>query len=222
MKICKLCSDKNYAKGYCRRHYAKWRESNISKVCSVSECSKKVYTLKSGLCRGHHIRMQKGTEINTPLKVHDSSQGCKADRCGDKHYAHGYCKLHDSRYRRGGDLYREYRPIDSSRGCSIVGCDSKHYGLGYCLNHYGRVLREKRKRALVSQLGGKCSDCKGEFPHECFDFDNVLDEPGHTAISRLLSRTAPDEAIQAELARCQLVCANCHRIRTRSRYGSLD
>ena len=192
------------------------------KTCKVSQCDKKIYVVKHGLCRGHYGRLLKGTEVNTPLKVHDSSQGCKADECEEKHFSYGYCKLHSSRYRHGIDLYREYRPIDGSRGCEITGCESQHYGNGYCTNHYGRVLRGERKRALVAQLGGKCQDCNGEFPSECFDFDNVLDEPGHTAISRLLSRNAPDEVIQTELTRCQLVCANCHRIRTGARYGALD
>lgn len=222
MKTCNLCSNKYYAKGYCLSHYAKQRKASNSVICSVFECNKKVHTLKSGLCRGHHIRKEKGTEVNTPLRVHDSSQGCQADGCEEKHYSHGYCKLHDSRYRRGGDLYRSYAPRDGSQGCFITDCQKKHYGLGYCLNHYGRVNREKRKQALIEQFGGKCSDCKGEFPSECFDFDNVVDGPGHVQIGRLLSRNAPEEAIQSELSRCQLVCANCHRIRTRSRYGSLD
>lgn len=191
-------------------------------TCKVSQCDKKIYVAKRGLCRGHYERFRKGTDVDTPLKVHDSDQGCQAEGCEEKHYSLGYCQLHSQRFRRGANLYRKYRLIDSSRGCSIDGCQEKHYGLGYCLNHYGRVLREERKLALVSQLGGKCSDCKGEFPHECFDFDNVIDEPGHVAISLLLSRNASDDAIQAELNRCQLVCANCHRIRTRTRYGALD
>ncbi len=191
-------------------------------ACKVSQCDKKIYTIKSGLCRGHYTRAKKGTEVNTPLKVHDSSQGCKADECGEKHYSLGYCQLHSQRFRRSADLYRSYAPRDGSQGCLISSCDSKHYGLGYCLNHYGRVLREEKKQALVIQLGEKCHDCNGEFPSECFDFDNILDEPGHTAIGILLSRNASDEVLQTELTRCQLVCANCHRIRTRSRYGTLD
>ena len=190
-------------------------------TCKVSQCDKKIYTAKSGLCRGHYERLRKGTEVDTPLKIHDSSQGCKADECEEKHFSYGYCKLHSSRFRNGIDLYRDYRPIDGSRGCDIIGCSKQHYGLGYCVNHYGRINRFARKRACIRYMGGKCSDCGGEFRPECYDFDNVTDEPGHENIGNMMSRNASDEAILDELKRCELVCANCHRTRTEKRYGEL-
>lgn len=190
-------------------------------TCKAPQCDKKMYTAKTGLCRGHYERHRKGTEVNTPLKVHDSSQGCKADRCEEKHYSLGYCQLHSQRFRRGADLYRKYRLIDGSQGCCVESCNKKHYGKGFCVNHFQRITRTSRKQQFIKEMGGKCLDCGADgLRPECYDFDNVTDEPGHVQIATLLNHNAPDERVQEELKRCELVCANCHRTRTNIRqYG---
>lgn len=58
--------------------------------------------------------------------------------------------------------------------------------------------------------GKPCADCGGVFPPVCMDFDHVRGEKlcnvakmGTYAWSRVLE----------EIAKCDLVCANCHRIR---------
>jgi len=216
------CSGKYYAKGYCSIHYNQmWRE-NITSPCTVAKCTRTAYTLKSGLCRGHYSRLQKGTEVNTPLTAHDSSQGCKANGCTEKHFGHGYCQLHYGRHKNGTDLYQEYEKKDGSQGCCFVDCEEKHFGKNMCLNHYYRVQRMARKKRFIEEKGNKCTDCGNQFRPECYDFDNILDEPGHVSISTLLSHKASDDRISQELKRCELVCSNCHRTRTNNRYDRLE
>lgn len=78
----------------------------------------------------------------------------------------------------------------------------------------------KRLRVLVTQLKRRpCSDCLQTYNPWQMDFDHL---PGHLkkdAISRLVS-TGSFNAIKAELLKCELVCANCHRERTYRRRGS--
>lgn len=70
---------------------------------------------------------------------------------------------------------------------------------------------------LVESLKSEpCTDCKKTFPTECMDFDHVAGQKLFN-IGHLLSRTPTREVLLAEIAKCELVCANCHRIRTRKR-----
>src|SRR5262245_14645960 len=59
-----------------------------------------------------------------------------------------------------------------------------------------------------------CADCGNRFPPECMDFDHVrgkkLFNIGHSMTKKL-------SVVLAEVEKCDLVCANCHRIRTKAR-----
>ncbi len=57
-----------------------------------------------------------------------------------------------------------------------------------------------------------CMDCKGSFPPVCMDFDHRDPSTKSFALSR--ARGFDLEAVKLELAKCDLICSNCHRIRT--------
>lgn len=68
-------------------------------------------------------------------------------------------------------------------------------------------------RALVAQLKSvPCADCGSSFDPVCMDFDHR--EPGtkREAVSKIFKRGKI--AVLAEIAKCDVVCANCHRLRT--------
>lgn len=72
------------------------------------------------------------------------------------------------------------------------------------------------KKAVVdSYKASPCADCKGSFPVECMDFDHLHSKK--ECVGTLLSRGAPVEVIVAEIQKCEVVCSNCHRIRTARR-----
>lgn len=81
------------------------------------------------------------------------------------------------------------------------------------------------RQALVDYVDSvkqnPCMDCGGTFPTECMDLDHVRGEKVDN-VSTLLARTASMEEVIAEVDKCDLVCANCHRIRTRKRYENDD
>ena len=71
-------------------------------------------------------------------------------------------------------------------------------------------LRRERKRQAVVALGGSCEGCDRDFPARLFEFHHVDARTKEFAISAdgILRSW---EKTEAELAKCVLLCANCHR-----------
>ncbi len=73
----------------------------------------------------------------------------------------------------------------------------------------------------VLRLGGRCMDCGfNDLEHlECFDFDYRDPSSKREDMryeGRCLSFTRlSNENLRAEVDKCDLVCANCHRIRSK-------
>jgi hypothetical protein len=83
-----------------------------------------------------------------------------------------------------------------------------------------RAHARAKKRARDFVYGIKavtpCSDCGGNFEAVCMDFDHCNGEKLHN-IGTLMARGASIKKLAKEVAKCELVCANCHRLRTRDR-----
>lgn len=69
----------------------------------------------------------------------------------------------------------------------------------------GEYIRSLRERP--------CTDCGVEYPYYIMEFDHLGDK--FLPISRMLTRSW--KLIEAEIAKCEVVCANCHRARTHHR-----
>lgn len=74
---------------------------------------------------------------------------------------------------------------------------------------------QQRKVMLAEAKAKPCAQCGGTFPPECMDFDHVHG-PRSFLVSSAFSWRRLD-ALKAELEKCELVCANCHRTRTKQR-----
>ena len=68
---------------------------------------------------------------------------------------------------------------------------------------------------MVSELKEQspCTDCGGYFHPQIMEYDHTSDNK-HASVARLVSGGYSKEAILKEIAKCELVCANCHRMRT--------
>jgi hypothetical protein len=76
------------------------------------------------------------------------------------------------------------------------------------------VARNGRLRAKVKALKNQpCMDCGGSFPPECMDYDHRDPSLKSFEIGRNRALTNWSR-MEEELAKCDLICANCHRIRT--------
>ena len=74
-----------------------------------------------------------------------------------------------------------------------------------------KVIREGKNKP--------CADCGVSYPWYVMDYDHVRGEKLFdlaTAASRHMSLVL----IEAEMAKCEVVCSNCHRERTQRKYVS--
>ena len=66
-----------------------------------------------------------------------------------------------------------------------------------------------------------CQDCGGRFPPECMDFDHRDPELKSFPISQGYVAQKDPQALRElmlEVSKCDLVCSNCHRIRTKKQH----
>lgn len=60
-----------------------------------------------------------------------------------------------------------------------------------------------------------CMDCKINYPYYVMDFDHVRGRK-HKNVAELIP-TLSKKKIDEEIAKCEVVCSNCHRVRTHER-----
>jgi hypothetical protein len=80
-----------------------------------------------------------------------------------------------------------------------------------------RRLRQRNKQLFRDLKSRPCADCGNEYPSYVMDFDHVGEKL--EAVSRMVPSYAL-KRLQSEIAKCDVVCANCHRIRTFQRLAS--
>ncbi len=78
-----------------------------------------------------------------------------------------------------------------------------------------RARQRSLQRIVLEHLEAHpCTDC-GEGDVRVLEFDHVVARDQYVA--RLVRRAVRPEVLRAEMARCEVVCANCHRRRTARR-----
>lgn len=72
---------------------------------------------------------------------------------------------------------------------------------------------DKRKRKLVAIgfLGSVCKDCGGSYPPAIYEFHHIDPKLKTKDPSKMLGLSL--ERLFKELDNCELLCANCHRLR---------
>lgn len=117
--------------------------------------------------------------------------------------------------------------------CSVEGCVKERQVTGLCRMHYSRKHRHgdvhhlgrassepggaKEKKAFVDayKIEHGCIDCGYNAHPAALDFDHL---PGTVKVRDIKSgQQLGWAALRAEIAKCEVVCANCHRIRTVTR-----
>lgn len=86
-------------------------------------------------------------------------------------------------------------------------------------NEWNRKRAAKNADAIRKLKSVPCADCKGVFPHYVMEFDHVPERGEKKfSISTLAgSRSMEAPSMKKELAKCDVICANCHKIRTHER-----
>ena len=76
--------------------------------------------------------------------------------------------------------------------------------------------KRERLRALVREAKDRpCADCGVRYPYYVVDLDHVEDDKV-MIVSKLVNFGATQRVVD-EIAKCEAVCANCHRVRTHLR-----
>ena len=75
----------------------------------------------------------------------------------------------------------------------------------------------KQKASLTRYIqkiktANPCLDCKISYPYYVMDFDHVRGRK-HKNVMELIP-TLSKKIIDKEIAKCEIVCSNCHRART--------
>ena len=82
-------------------------------------------------------------------------------------------------------------------------------------------VREKQKLLKLFLYYYKecrnCTDCGNWYPPCVMDFDHLSSKVDN--VSKIVSKGSWDKLID-EIMKCELVCSNCHRIRTFTRFNS--
>lgn len=94
-------------------------------------------------------------------------------------------------------------------------------------NKDDRMRHQRQRRAAlkawVAELKSvPCVDCNDVFHHAAMQWDHRPGVDKVMNVSRMIALKPNREAILAEIAKCDLVCANCHAIRTFDRAERCD
>ena len=140
-----------------------------------------------------------------------SPEQIERDRARSRaHYA-----ANKERYKEwSAKYYREHREAQNKK------CLEYHHRIGKFsprrIATMARINKEKndRLRARLAALKDvPCADCGGRFPAVCMDFDHVRG----TKLFEVCKPKTVGPGLDEEIKKCDVVCSNCHRIRTHRR-----
>lgn len=110
--------------------------------------------------------------------------------------------------RRAASVRSQTKFFATAKGKAARARAQAKHGARYAREHRARV------RALLHRMkAAPCADCGGTFDPVCMDFDHRPGEHKAFTISGNPGGRSLDATL-AEIAKCDVVCANCHRIRT--------
>ena len=113
---------------------------------------------------------------------------------------------------------KTYTEIQKILGCS-KGTISYHVGDGQkqkSLKRGNRTKAKLRRELWVIKEESGCVDCGEKYPHYMLHFDHKPEFEKLGGVTELYSRYGREKGRQ-EMAKCDIVCANCHAIRTYNR-----
>ncbi len=93
----------------------------------------------------------------------------------------------------------------------------------YYLNHDHQLklalirrakYRDALKKIIIQIKNKPCLDCGKIYPYFVMDFDHRDSKNKEKEIARMITGGWSKNKIEREIKKCDLVCANCHRIRT--------
>ena len=116
-------------------------------------------------------------------------------------------------------LYAEghsYSEIQKILGCA-KSTISYHVGKGQKAKTQNRQKQSRHKTTSfirAAKQGKKCTDCREDYPYWVLEFDHLPKYEKLFTIGGRGSRDKSLDQIKEEIAKCEIVCSNCHKSRT--------
>ena len=194
------CNSVAWCRGWCSKHYSRWKrygepettKTKVRGLCSIQDCGKP--HAGKGFCGKHlrRFRLHGDPEHLSRNPAHSQIGGCYVEGCSNKKVCHGLCDKHRQRLRKYGDPLLGY----PSPVANVDGKSKKQW------------LRDYK-------IEKGCYDCGYKGHHSALDFDHL---PGELKVGAIQSGSGWGwAALIQEVNKCDVVCANCHRIRTYNR-----
>lgn len=97
----------------------------------------------------------------------------------------------------------------------------KKYGDKYRLRANARkaLIRSQLRTQLLAYLSDKSCVVCGMSDPRTLDFDHLEQAEKSFGVAKAMSNIMPWDVILQEIKKCQILCANCHRIRTAEQFG---
>jgi hypothetical protein len=84
-----------------------------------------------------------------------------------------------------------------------------------CFSAYCAERRKVNQQLIIEAKSIPCADCGNEYPHFVMDLDHLPQFNKKFDLSKAKHKSKA--LVISEIAKCEVVCANCHRIRTQNR-----
>lgn len=123
--------------------------------CTEDDCTRPVFTRKSGLCQRHYDRARTArVAAERPALVLVRDTPCtECQRTGYKRWPEGstqaLCKTHWDMLRRRGTVKPAEKVTGPAVQCLVDGCITEVHSKGLCQTHYRKMLRNGSPTAVV-------------------------------------------------------------------------
>ena len=136
--------------------------------------------------------------------IRRSCRDCER-KAGRKYYAthrEQVAEKNHRYYRENPEYFEEYR-----------GARREKYSR-QAVECHRRARHERYDRIRALKESSPCKDCDHHYPHYVMDFDHLDSALKVADVSSLVKRGVSWPKVLDEVGKCDLVCANCHRLRT--------
>lgn len=144
-----------------------------------------------------------------------NAKPCTISGCKNTIYANGLCNAHYLRKKNGKNMdapLRHTKKNEADRICKECGIKTNSKGgWGLCKAHYRKRRREVIRKACIEEMGNKCMKCGGTFPNFVYDFHHRDPKEKEDALGNYIDSWSVMRMAE-EVVKCDLLCANCHRI----------
>ncbi len=135
----------------------------------------------------------------------------------DRFYCRSNGKINSSRCKKCMKEIRDQRLLSEPTFKEAFRKYNREFQKRPQIREYHKTKQQNNVEWANSLKSGPCMDCGGVFPPCVMDWDHRDPERKSFSVSskvRAWYRDSRREDILAEISKCDLVCSNCHRIRT--------